>query len=288
MKNKAKNLSQFKSTYPILFNEIKDAIKQRNIVEYVAENVVNDLIFPLEKQPSSYFNQCLEKYERLPFHIKFAISKLTPFPITEKTIYDAKLAAEWNDNYYQVLAEPVLELFGKKSSPYAWISINSYGSKVLNTRNVMFLDIDTSGEHAITFSEVQALKQIESVVNFWRETENRELCFFVFETAAGLRAIEVNELHDPNAGTTQMIMRQCFCDPAYVKLCWKQNSFRARLTAKYWRTNCGDIPDENVCNFVGTIGNHLDVEKKNKEIEIVKKLHSCCVVDPLDDDIELA
>jgi len=57
----------------------------------------------------------------------------------------------------------------------------------------------------------------------------------VYSTPAGLRVLVMHTLFDPNAEETLHFFRQLGTDRNYVRMCRKQNCFRARLTPKPWR-----------------------------------------------------
>jgi len=64
----------------------------------------------------------------------------------------------------------------------------------------------------------------------------------IYKTAAGYRGIVTHALFDPTDPETLRLMEQFACDPQYVRLCKRQESFRARITPKGWR--CGLWPDQ--------------------------------------------
>jgi hypothetical protein len=57
----------------------------------------------------------------------------------------------------------------------------------------------------------------------------------IYKTCAGYRGLVTHALFDPTADATLDLMRQFRCDPQYVALCKRQESFRARMTPKGWR-----------------------------------------------------
>jgi hypothetical protein len=142
----------------------------------------------------------------------------------------------------------------------AVITRNSYGSQVLNTARVMFVDIDlpqppgpkrTGGFFGIIFGkpkpppppdpkpENDALAQVEmwTANNFgwgWR----------VYRTRSGLRLLATQGTMEADSPKTDEIFQALGTDPLYRKLCKNQKCFRARLTPKPWRcdSGCGKPP----------------------------------------------
>ena len=83
----------------------------------------------------------------------------------------------------------------------------------------------------------------------------------VYKTCAGYRGLVTHATFDPTADATLDLMRQFRCDPQYVTLCKRQESFRARLTPKGWRCKlwgkylqkylgwlCDTEPSEHSCS----------------------------------------
>ena len=69
-----------------------------------------------------------------------------------------------------------------------------------------------------------------SAVTQWPEWGVR-----IYKTCAGYRGLVTHTTFDPTADASLELMRQFQCDPQYVALCKRQESFRARLTPKGWR-----------------------------------------------------
>ena len=69
--------------------------------------------------------------------------------------------------------------------------------------------------------------------------------FRLYRTAAGLRVLAQDREFDPTSEETHGLMRRTDTDPAFARLCKKQESFRARLTPKPWRCGCANPPGEH-------------------------------------------
>ncbi|MCL2624383.1 MAG: hypothetical protein FWD31_12035 [Planctomycetaceae bacterium] len=85
-------------------------------------------------------------------------------------------------------------------------------------------------EQDYTWAAVPELAAFMAAVTQWPEWGVR-----VYKTCAGYRGLVTHATFDPTADATLDLMRQFRCDPQYVALCKRQESFRARLTPKGWR-----------------------------------------------------
>jgi hypothetical protein len=146
------------------------------------------------------------------------------------------------------LPEPVLREFQPdRDGPAAVVTRNVYGSTVLNTRDLMFVDIDkeekpygalaaglTFGFRSLFGKPAPAqtvLTDIQAVA------ERNNLTVRAYKTAAGYRVLITNRAFQAGEHRTEDLLSQFSADPLYVRLCRMQESFRARLTPKPWR--CG-------------------------------------------------
>ena len=147
--------------------------------------------------------------------------------------------------------EVIKSLTDERGELVAAITQNAYGSLVLNTSQVMFVDIDfphtSLGELGRNFlaklfkreqtspevkHETAALERVKAFVG-----EHRDWGLRVYRTAAGLRLLVNHALFVPKSKVTRQILTELGSDPLYIKLCEQQACFRARLTPKPWR--CG-------------------------------------------------
>jgi len=62
--------------------------------------------------------------------------------------------------------------------------------------------------------------------------------FRIYRTAAGFRVLATDPVFKPGSAEAEKLMTQLDADPAFVRLCRAQESFRARLTPKPWRCGC--------------------------------------------------
>ena len=148
------------------------------------------------------------------------------------------------------LREEILQNFDGAGEPRAILTRNAYGTTVLNTARLAFLDIDLdeSGE-----SFGQRLRRLfagasreDTVLAKLRDTlkASGKATFRLYRTAAGFRALAVDREFDPAGQEAQDLMKATGTDPYFVRLCSVQKSFRARLTPKPWRCGLKPPPGE--------------------------------------------
>jgi hypothetical protein len=160
------------------------------------------------------------------------------------------------------LREPVLREFKDAAGErLAVITRNYYGCQVLNTAQIMFVDVDlpeppgqpsglgnlfkslfgggkTSPPPAKPDSEQEALlakaRNIASRQAGWG--------WRVYRTRAGFRLLATHQLFDPAQTSSDPLFDELGADKLYRRLCKAQKCFRARLTPKPWRCNAGQPP----------------------------------------------
>lgn len=136
------------------------------------------------------------------------------------------------------------------------ITRNLYGSFILNTQNVMFVDIDFEQRtHSSLFKELKGLfsrkkkavsedsqeaQAINQLKRWVHEDDKRGAT--VYRTYGGLRYMITHQTFEPSGREAEQILELLGCDPSYRVLCKVQNSFRARLTPKPWRFGMDRIP----------------------------------------------
>lgn len=143
--------------------------------------------------------------------------------------------------YGSAATEPVVELL-KPSE--AWVVENRYGSEVLVTRDLSALpmvDVDGPGSIPLFHERLMALELYGSV-------ELR-----CYRTAEGWRLLVVSDSLRPDGPLFELLHRGMGGDERYLKLCQKQQTYRARLTPKPWRNRDGS-DRAATCRFEGSIG----------------------------------
>ena len=194
------------------------------------------------------------------------------------------------------LREETVEKFtNSQGELVAAVTRNAYGSLVLNTDQIMFIDLDfppVSFGESIRYFFARMFNKTALSPDAQRESEVRQRLeqfldddyqwsLRLYRTCAGMRALVTHDLFDPVSEGTLAVLRSVGSDPLYVRLCKAQKCFRARLTPKPWR--CGHTanpirwPTENrdqqvrfkqwqseytarqsqyaTCRFLGTLGN---------------------------------
>lgn len=206
--------------------------------------------------------------------------------------------------------EIIEELKNEDGDLIAFISRNSYGSLVLNTARLMFIDIDvpkpaSQGLLGLIKSLFGGASSdpFEPVLQQIREKASAmpDLTFRVYRTAAGFRLAVINKRIDPTGSESQSLLSAFGSDPLYVRLCKNQESFRARLTPKHWRCAFESPPcrfpfpnealerrylqwvddynelsaDSATCRFIEQIGSHPTVGDFRRLIELHDRETRC-------------
>jgi hypothetical protein len=152
------------------------------------------------------------------------------------------------------LPEPVI-----RELPRAVVTRNAYGSLVLNTDRMMFVDIDkketakSGGLLSSLFSKPAAPAADPAIDAMQSVVSRHNLSARVYETSAGYRLIVTNRPIESASAESDALLKEFHSDPLYIRLCKLQESFRARLTPKPWR--CGfhkppvDFPYEDEAAF---------------------------------------
>ena len=142
------------------------------------------------------------------------------------------------------LREEILEeILDQSGTPKAVVTRNSYGSRILNTDRMLFIDVDVPplglGARFKRLFARKAERQIVPQLDRLRLALRRldPVTFRIYQTAAGFRAVAVSRSFEPDIEETNTILEAAGSDPAFTHLCRLQKSFRARLTPKFWR--CG-------------------------------------------------
>jgi len=120
------------------------------------------------------------------------------------------------------------------------ITRNRYGASILNTENMMILDIDKPrmiiGDLFKRKNAQLAKVRIFNTVRKLAATPKyKEYSFRLYETYQGSRVIVLGKDFDPRDRETKRMMDEFNCDPLYTFLCIRQGCYRARLTPKPYR-----------------------------------------------------
>ena len=119
------------------------------------------------------------------------------------------------------------------------VTRNRYGALVLNSKNLLFIDIDS---YKLTFSNFFFRKNLENKEKMFLDIERMigkkkyaRHSFRLYETRKGYRLLVPHKNYVPRSKETKEIMRDFGADRFYYRFCLKQNCFRARLTPKPFR-----------------------------------------------------
>ena len=140
------------------------------------------------------------------------------------------------DRYEAEIREEILQMIDDHSA----ITRNRYGAQVLNTENLMILDIDKPKPVAGGLFKKKDTRPpkdqiFEMVGNLAASAKYKDYGFRTYETYQGARVIVLGGNFDPRSNETKKMMDEFNCDPLYTTLCNKQGCFRARLTPKPYR-----------------------------------------------------
>lgn len=147
--------------------------------------------------------------------------------------------------------EIVEEVGGDGDAPEAVVTRNSYGSLILNTSDLVFIDVDIPYGFGYEYGYGGVMNALKSLFGgkpedpaartYRKITEaaarRPEYTFRVYRTFAGFRCAVVNRRLGAGGPESRRLLEEFGADPLYVKLCQNQKSYRARLTPKWWR--CG-------------------------------------------------
>jgi hypothetical protein len=117
------------------------------------------------------------------------------------------------------LPEPILRQFPGGA---AAVTRNAYGALILNTDEMMFIDIDHEDRRPPNV-DVPGI------------ASRHGLSGRFYQTAAGYRVILTDRKFAPGSPDSESLLKDFGADKMYVRLCKMQMSFRARLTPKPWR-----------------------------------------------------
>ncbi|MEO8351905.1 MAG: hypothetical protein ABI680_09245 [Chthoniobacteraceae bacterium] len=133
----------------------------------------------------------------------------------------------------------------------AVISRNSMGCRVLNTADLMFVDIDEmpsggGGFWSALFGrkkvpEPTLAEKIEAQVGEW-VAANPRWRWRIYQTRAGVRLMAVHAAVKSDDPVVPGVFEMFGADPLYRQLCKDQECFRARLTPKPFRCDVGRPP----------------------------------------------
>lgn len=151
------------------------------------------------------------------------------------------------------MREEVLREFpGTDDKPAGALTRNSYGSIVLNTARLAFVDVDTPiGSVSGFFTNLFGRKKLDpqsaleeklsAMLRAWIAARP-DWCWRMYRTCAGVRLMAVHRPLAPDDALVLEAFNQFGADRLYRALCKTQQCFRARLTPKPWRCDVDKPP----------------------------------------------
>jgi hypothetical protein len=133
-------------------------------------------------------------------------------------------------------AEPLVDVLRGPAGESARITVNGYGSIVMNATAALFADVDTDD----LGPKPAADRPPRTLSDFL--TLRPELAMRAYRTRAGWRYLCTNRTFDPAGDDARALLVELGADAKYVFLCRAQRSFRARLTPKPWRAGEPTLP----------------------------------------------
>jgi hypothetical protein len=146
------------------------------------------------------------------------------------------------------LREEILEeMTDDRGELLAAVTRNAYGCLVLNTRDLMFIDVDLPHLRPLRslWQVVQRLfgrrvpdaaaELLQRIEAQWRASPYGRVR--IYRTHSGYRCAVLDRPVPPQSEESRAVLARMQADPLYVRLCLSQESYRARLTPKFWR--CG-------------------------------------------------
>lgn len=199
----------------------------------------------------------------------------------------------------------------------AIVTRNAYGSLILNTRDLMFIDVDFPpsrpqplpgflmkllGQPAPQDPEASVGEKIRSAAR-----NNRGLGFRIYRTKNGFRVMVLSRPIRAESDESRRLLDAFDADPLYRRMCKNQDCFRARLTPKAWRCHLSSPParfpfadasqqaaqrdweknylsaisNYSTCQYIETIGNDVPDPELVGLVELHDKLSKASSSDPL-------
>lgn len=158
------------------------------------------------------------------------------------------------------LREPIIEAFDDAEGMVAAITRNSQGVLVLNTAQVMFIDIDLPeprpGRRGPTGTRPGFFRRLfgkapapapelvdDTVARVEAEVARRPgLGLRLYRTRRGYRGLVTSHVFDPLSDESRDLLNTLGNDPLYQRLCEVQRCYRARLSPKPWRVGLKNVP----------------------------------------------
>lgn len=140
-----------------------------------------------------------------------------------------------DDTYEADIIEEIVEKIDDENI----ITRNRYGALILNSKKLLFIDIDNYSKTIFDFLFKNKYTSKELMLHKIEKTAKKDkysnFGFRVYETSKGFRVLVTNKEFNPRSHESKSIMNDFNSDYLYRWLCIKQNCYRARLTPKPYR-----------------------------------------------------
>jgi len=138
-------------------------------------------------------------------------------------------------NYETDIVEEIIETIDEHNI----VTRNRYGALVLNSKNLLFIDIDqyrrTLFDRIFRSSIPTKQLMLQRIQTTMQKPRYATFGFRLYETAKGYRLLVTGVDFAPRSLESKMLMRAFEADMLYQWLCVEQNCYRARLTPKPYR-----------------------------------------------------
>ena len=133
-------------------------------------------------------------------------------------------------------AEALVDVLRGLSGESARITVNAYGSIVMNATATLFADVDTD-DHGPQPPADRPPAKASAVL-----AARPDIAMRAYRTRAGWRYLCTNRTFDPAGEDARTLLADLGADARFILLCRAQRSFRARLTPKPWRAGQRTVP----------------------------------------------
>jgi hypothetical protein len=155
-------------------------------------------------------------------------------------VNDKDLQEKWWYDYSGCMdMEPIIQTSASPKRSGWFITRNRFGALVLNTKNVMFVDVDCIDLGLDNKQKsLEKRKCLSKIKNFLRK---QSIDAAIFETHSGYRVLVTDREVSPNSYEAYGLMMLIDADPLYRILCERQKCYRARLNPKPFRIGVPEI-----------------------------------------------
>lgn len=217
---------------------------------------------------------------------------------------------DWYEYERQSRPEPIeREWFDQQGRRIAAITTNRFGLPVLNTSDLVIVDVDvhTQEDPVYEFRQpqvgflsrlfgrakpgafepvVESEDEFTDLLRDWA-AESELSSARVYRTAKGLRYILCAPQLSPDSDAAQSLMVRLRADPLYANLCLQQESYRARLAPKPWRIGCRTVRRQSIEDD-GSYREHPDFLRYLQESERYAVCELIEEIGPPATDVQLA